>query len=200
MHFPPRDLTNQYISTSYQDVVQRYNYNPIVYFLDGYGYTLLGVPTSSIGGIVLTQDQTASWAVNALTSAFSTSASYALISTLASVADVALLADTASIAFQSDTASFAYNAVTSSFTISASWAPTPHVERGLISGSLFTGLPKEYNISFANAFFSNIYTVVIIGENARAWSYSNRTNTNVTINSNSNKSLTGMVSYRIEEI
>ena len=46
MQFPQRDLTNQYISTSYQDVVQRYLSGSIDYLLDGFGFSILGVPAN----------------------------------------------------------------------------------------------------------------------------------------------------------
>lgn len=57
MQFPQRDLTNQFISTSYQDVVQRFSTGSIDYLLDGYGFTILGVLTSSINSLIVTQDQ-----------------------------------------------------------------------------------------------------------------------------------------------
>src|ERR1035437_6088939 len=60
MQFLSRDLTSQYISNSYQDVVQRYQDGSTDWLLDGMGYTIFGIPSSSVGGIILTQDQTAS--------------------------------------------------------------------------------------------------------------------------------------------
>lgn len=58
MQFPQRDLTNQFISTSYQDVVQRFATGSVDYLLDGYGFVLFGIPTASIGNLIVTQDQT----------------------------------------------------------------------------------------------------------------------------------------------
>ena len=139
--FPQRDLTNQYISTSYQDVVQRYLSASVDYLLDGLGYVILGIPTASVGNLILTQDQTASWAYNAVSASWApggtgnsissswasasfvaTSASYASASTLSLIADVALLADTASVAYQSDSSSFSVYALSSGTSISSSWA------------------------------------------------------------------------------
>lgn len=57
MQFPNRDLTNQFVSTSYQDVIQRFSTGSIDYLLDGYGFTILGVLTSSINSLIVTQDQ-----------------------------------------------------------------------------------------------------------------------------------------------
>lgn len=82
MQFPERDLTNQYISSSYQNAIQKYSAtSSITYILDGVGDVIFGIPTASVGQIVVTQDQTAS---------------YSNISSLSLVADVALLADTSS--------------------------------------------------------------------------------------------------------
>jgi hypothetical protein len=103
--FPSRDLTLQYISQSYQNVVQ--NYAPgggdvNEYFLDGLGNVLLAVPSSSIDKVIITSDVTSSMSV--LTASFSN------ISALSYVSNVAILADTALIAVNSD------------FSISSSWA------------------------------------------------------------------------------
>lgn len=62
MQFPSRDLTLQYISLSYQDVVQRYAVeNTASYFLDGLGNVIAYIPSSSVGNAILTNDQTASF-------------------------------------------------------------------------------------------------------------------------------------------
>jgi len=112
MQFPSQDLTNQYISTSYQNVVQNYVSGNTGYFLDGYGNVILRFPTSSLSGSILTQDQTASVSV---------SSSYSNISSLALVADVALLADTASISVESISASHAHFADTASYSYTSSY-------------------------------------------------------------------------------
>src|SRR5579862_5284991 len=71
--FQEKDLTYQSISTSYQDVVQRYISGDTAYFLDGYGYVILQVPTSSIGGTIVTQDQTASYSLFAVSASWAPS-------------------------------------------------------------------------------------------------------------------------------
>ena len=76
MQFPTRDLTEQFISQSYQDVVQNYIPSDILYFLDGYGNVLFSVPSDSIGQTVITSDVTASMTV--LSSSYSVTASYAI--------------------------------------------------------------------------------------------------------------------------
>ena len=154
MQFPDRDLTSQYISSSYQDVVQRYLSGSTDWLLDGLGYTILGIPTSSVGSIVLTQDQTASFATSAswappipsnysvssswaseslhsITSDATVSASYALFSELSNTASISILsefADTASVAGDASRADVAVSsswASSSIIAISASWSPVP---------------------------------------------------------------------------
>jgi hypothetical protein len=77
--FLQKDLTNQYISNSYQNIVQTYNDGRTNWLLDGYGNVVANIPSSSIGQSILTQDQTAS---------------YANISNTSLVSNVALLAET----------------------------------------------------------------------------------------------------------
>lgn len=116
VQFPSRDFTNQYISMSYQDVVQRYNTPPTEYLLDGLGYVILSIPSASLGNGVITTDQTASYSYQSISSSYAVSSS---ISDVALVADVAFLADTASIAALAD---FATSASWASQSLSASWA------------------------------------------------------------------------------
>lgn len=124
IQFPARDLTNQYISLSYQDVVQRYDNGSSQYFLDGNGYSIGVIPSASLGNIILTSDQTASYslfALSALSASYSVTASHAESATIASVADVAFLADTASVSALAD---FATSASWASQSLSSSWAQT----------------------------------------------------------------------------
>ena len=115
MQFPQRDLTSQYISTSYQDVVQRYDSGSVQYFLDALGNVIIGVNSSSLGSTIITNDITSSMVV--LSSSFAESSSFSNISNFASVADVSLIADTASVAALADfatSASWSANALTAS--------------------------------------------------------------------------------------
>jgi hypothetical protein len=64
MQFPERDLTDQFISLSYQDVLQQYNTTgSSLYVLDGYGNVVFGIPTASLGNTVITSDITSSMTV-----------------------------------------------------------------------------------------------------------------------------------------
>ena len=125
--FPSQDLTLQYISESYQNVVQKYVSGSTFYFLDGRGNVIAGIASASVGKNFLTSDQSASMTV--------LSASFATTSTLAQVADVALLADTASVSISSVSASFATTASYAQRSLSASFAPTPDLSKYATTGS-----------------------------------------------------------------
>jgi len=159
MTFPERNLAEQYISSSYQDVLQQYvNTGSYVYVLDGYGNVVFGIQTASLGNIVITSDMTSSMTVlsasysqvieiRTVSSSFasaSISASYALSSSYAKNASIAnssvtsIYSDTASLAVYSDysgTASLAVNAVTSSYALTASYVAG--AGSGLSTGSTY---------------------------------------------------------------
>jgi hypothetical protein len=117
MQFPQRDLTQQYISTSYQDVVQRYAdpTGSTTYLLDGLGYVIGGIPSSSIGNIILTQDQTASWAGTA---------SYAVSSSITYVTSSVVSTISASWASQSLSSSYSDTALSASHAVEANHSDT----------------------------------------------------------------------------
>lgn len=115
MQFPTRDLTNQYISLSYEDVVQRYQpAGTASYYLDGYGFVQGWLSTTSLGSQLLTVLDTAP---------FSKTASFSLLSTFA---DTASLSSYSNYAGSSSFALTASYAATSSFElineVSSSWA------------------------------------------------------------------------------
>ncbi len=131
MPFPSRDLTNQYISTSYQDVVQRYvPAGTASYFLDGFGNELMVLDNAAAGQKIITVGQTASYALNTV------SASHTTTAILAQVADVAILAETASLSISS---SYSSNASNSEQAVSAS-----NVFGTIVSASyIITNSPTE---------------------------------------------------------
>ena len=104
MQFATQDLTVQYISNSYQNIVQRYIDGSMEYFLDGLGNVVLIVPTASIGFAVITSDVTSSMAVS--------SSVYAVYT---------------------DSCSFAYNALTADFAIDSEYAVTASYLNGSLS-------------------------------------------------------------------
>lgn len=147
MRFPAQDLSVKYISSSYQDVVQQFiPTGSMLYLLDGYGNVIFQIPSASFGGVVLTNDQTSSYALHSISASYapgnpSISASYALSSSYSittTLANVALIADealSASVAETANTASYVLtssNALTAShllgsiqsatYSVSASWA------------------------------------------------------------------------------
>lgn len=128
IQFPQRDLTNQYISTSYQDVVQRYASGSVIYFLDGYGFVIIGVPSASAGNLVLTQDQTASWAFNAVSASYASNvpdtASYALFAVSSSYSQTSSWELTSSFAEFADSAGAAAVAVSASYALFAELSDT----------------------------------------------------------------------------
>src|ERR1035437_5236069 len=138
--FPSRDLTLQYISSSYESVVQVYTPeggDTNEYFLDGLGNVLLVVPSSSIDQVTITSDVTSSMSV--LTSSFSN------ISALSSVSTVAILADTALIAVNSD------------FSISSSWASSSLSSSYITSSNIVgTIISASYaKTSLSSSYFKN---------------------------------------------
>lgn len=138
MQFPFRDLTNQYISLSYQDVVQRYTQGTASYFLDGTGNVIAFVPASSLGQQLVTADQlifansSASWASASVSASYAQNAATASLViytqqvTSASYASHSFTAETASLALIGRIAYYAYVsevAETASMASTASLAP-----------------------------------------------------------------------------
>ena len=139
MQFPARDLTQQYISSSYQDVTQNYFDIPSTtwYFLDGYGNVLFSLPSASYGNDVITVDQTASYAYIANTASFligTASWAYeAVLAIAANFADYAQYSETCSLsqlAIAANFADYAQYAETASIATSASWAPAAGLTPG----------------------------------------------------------------------
>jgi hypothetical protein len=133
--------------------------------------------TNVIGTLDVTTTTTSPWFVCNLTA----SAVYALSSNTSTTASYAL-----SSAFAT-TASYALNTIST------------HVEKGVISGSLFDGDPKTYAIIYASPFPTDIYVLSVVGTEARTWTYVPSTTGSI-ICTNSNQSLGGFVSWRAEEI
>lgn len=134
MPFESQNLTFKYISSSYRDVVQRYNPGGSAsYYLDGLGNELFTLPTAYVGQQILTVGQSASYSIASLTSVsssyaivseFSDSSSLAIFSEFSNTASLSLTALSSS---HAQTASFALNAGSpittgSTYPITASWS------------------------------------------------------------------------------
>lgn len=160
LRFQSRDLTNQFISTSYQDVVQHLVTGSQEYLLDGYGEVILQIDsgsgnvltasyavTSSITVQLFTTNSlfsvSSSWASSSISSSFSQTASYALSSN----ATTLFTASTYQI-----TSSWSNNS------ISASHANIADV--ALNAGTtLFTGSTYQITSSWAQNSISSSYAV-----------------------------------------
>lgn len=153
MQFPARDLTNQYISLSYHDVVQRFTQGTASYFLDGLGNVIAFVPLGSIGQKLITEDQIIP---------FSATASYSLFSEFADTASLAfeaLFSETSSYAFLANNISFVPSAA-----LSASWVSASN----LINSSSYA------NTASYSANSSNAYAISFVPEaaNSASWASS----------------------------
>lgn len=55
---------------------------------------------------------------------------------------------------------------------------------GVVAGASFSGVPKKFTVTFATAFATATYSVVITSGANRSWSYESRTTAGFTINAN----------------
>lgn len=184
MQFPLRALTDQYISKSYQDVLQQYPSSSLYYILDGLGNVVATLNSSSVGDLLITSNMTASMSV--ASASYATSASYEIIheasssyADTSSVAFTSIFSDTASVAilaYMADTASLAAEAISASYApsvpsdiaISASWASSS------ISASYVPNLypqTEQISASWASSSLSSSYAV------SASWAPSTSTST-----------------------
>jgi hypothetical protein len=133
MNFPSRDFTTQFISQSYQDVIQRYTLDPVhIYLLDALGNAVVSLPQTE--SLLLSADQTSSMTVAS-----------------SSVSAVSILSDTSSYSFFSeisDTSSLSVESISSSFSetaLSASWSPS-----SIPGTTLYTGSTYDITSSWSN--------------------------------------------------
>lgn len=177
MIFPERDLTDQYISASYEDVLQIYlNTGSLLHFLNGLGDTVLSIPTSSLDSqavlrrvdsssysdFVVTAsfvlnfnpNATASYALSSSNSVNSETSSYALTGPFTTIFTGSTYPITASWALFATTSSFSYTSSVTIFTQSfsstaqsASWA----------SSSLFSN--TSLSASWASSSISSSYAL-----------------------------------------
>lgn len=160
MRFPARDLTDQYISSSYQDVLQQYHTTgSSLYVLDGYGNVVFGIPSSSLGNSVITSDVTSSMTVlsasysqiidinvykesssfasSSISSSYADSASYSLTSAYADSAGTAVYSEYAG------TASLSAESISSSYSETASYVNPSSIIHNELLG-LQGGIGSDY--------------------------------------------------------
>jgi len=63
MAFPLQALTEKYVSSSYQDVLQQYSSSSYLYVLDGLGNVVFNIPSASVGNTIITSDVTSSMVI-----------------------------------------------------------------------------------------------------------------------------------------
>jgi hypothetical protein len=146
MRFPTRDFTYQYISRSYQDVIQQYTPDNTFYILDGYGNVILSFPSASAGSGIITSDMTSSMSVASSSYFFTQSYQLTVVSS--------------SFASSSLSASFSNLSVSSSYALSASWAPTPTVSNSSSSYSLLS-TSSSFSLNSLSSSYSITSSVVI---------------------------------------
>jgi len=161
--FPLRDFTNQYISNSYQDVLQQYlPSGDTLYILDGLGNVIFSFPSSSYGQDVLTSDRsssmsvaTASYALFAVSSSFTSTSSLTLL-TQSNVAISASWASQSLVSISSSWASHSLSSISSSwsaFSVSSSFASTGPFT------TLFTSSTYQITSSWSNNSISSSYAL-----------------------------------------
>lgn len=139
MQFPFRDLTNQYISLSYQDVVQRYQpAGTSSFFLDGLGYVLFSIQSNSLGTQFLSvydtasRAITASYALNGSDGGTSDSASWASASFSSSYASASTFSITSS-----NLVGWNFTNTSSNVDVLSSNIPVVEVETGSYNSAFF---------------------------------------------------------------
>ena len=90
-NFPSQDLTNKIISQSYQNLLQQFPDGATLYILDGLGNEVFSV--NSAGTTLLTNVDTASYAVESVSSLFSDTSSYALDALSSTYSDTSSVSD-----------------------------------------------------------------------------------------------------------
>jgi hypothetical protein len=69
------------------------------------------------------------------------------------------------------------------------------VKSGVIPGGSFTGNPKIYDVVFGSSFTGD-YSISVIGEDVRVWSYENKVLSGFRINSNADQSIVGNIYWQ----
>lgn len=224
--FADRDLTDQYISESYQSVLQVFTTGSSNYILDGTGSTvdniLLEITASQAvsASYVNLGTQASQSFSNESTWSFAHGLGYKHISfeVYDNNDDViipgrinAVDSTTADIYFstsQSGTVVASIGGFSTANVISSSHANTasyvdysnvaskPVIQTGIVGGTSFGGTPQTASITFNTAFTDNNYSVIVSGEEARTWTIQSKGNTSFEINSNSDTSFTGNVFWQ----
>lgn len=129
----------------------------------------------------------------AISSSFAVSASWAPAQ---NTTTYAVSSSWASSSLFTTSASFASQSISSSFSTTSSYFTIfPLVKSGIISASLFTGIPLTVTASFTIPMPNTLYSVSIIGGDARNWTVEFVSASNFTISTNSSQALTDYVRW-----
>jgi len=140
MNFPSRDLLNQPISSSFQDVLQRYGENNVFYILDGRGNVLFTIPSASLNYTLITSDITSSMVV--LSASYSqTSSVYQLLQQSSSFASRSISASYSENSDYSLAAFYAVQSTSASYALTASY----------VSGSSNASISASYSLTASYA-------------------------------------------------
>lgn len=109
-YFPEKDLSNQYVSQSYYDLLQKHEESGLLYIVDGLGNEVFKMTSSAS---IITSNDTASYASQSISSSYSLTSSYA--SNVPLTASYAIKSATSSFANISLVSTYSINSETSSF-------------------------------------------------------------------------------------
>ena len=132
--------------------------------------------------------QTASYVLQAVSSSFSSTSSYVQN---AQTASYVITAQTASYVQTSQTASYVLQAVSASYASTAEYVNGMKTKSNVVLNTSFGGTPLTAVVTFNTAFPDTDYSILVTGEDARAWTIESKTESGFTINTNSSIELIG---------
>jgi hypothetical protein len=149
--------------------------------------------TQVSGSFVGDLQGTSSYSINSESSSYvnlaqsSISSSYTEFSESSSFSNTSLNSISAS---HSNTADSTINSST------ASYINGLKVKSGVVSGSVFVGIPKKYTVNFSTAFPTSNYSVTVTGQASRTWLAQTLNTGSFVINSNGNQGFGGLVFWQ----
>lgn len=189
MQFSIRNLTEKYISSSYQDVLQQYTPSDTFYVLDGYGTVVFSLPSSSIGQMLVASNMTASMTVataSYLNSTFpiNTSIGPIYVPTITNSGGYSFSVGTSSVNFctspNGSDQIFTYLLQSSSFTVTSSFFDVQYVVANYGNGNPFYSIETDYHD--LNPFQTSVISSFTAGTNGNIswidWDCSGRTLSN----------------------
>lgn len=87
------------------------------------------------------------------------------------------------------------DAITNTIDFRVSSSPSFSGKTNVVAGGDFTGTPKTYDVVFDSPYADDEYVIVITGQDARIFTYEDKTQNGFTINANAAEALVGEVSW-----